>query len=76
MSEQTTDAAPEDQTPPADLGEQAGAPALSTGTDIDAAELDVAAGAGGDTPATSDPGEYVEDADLGGTHGPSSGGAG
>jgi hypothetical protein len=52
------------------------APAQATATDIDAAALDVEHGAHGDTPATSDPEEFVDDAVLGGTHGPSSGGAG
>ena len=70
MSDQT----PEDL-PPADLGGQGTAPAVG-GTDIDAADLDVSEGAGGDVPATSDPDEYVDDPDLGGTHGGSAGGAG
>lgn len=61
MSEQT----PEDS-----------APAQGTATDIDAADLDVGNGAGGDTPATSDPDEYADDSSLGGTHGGSAGGAG
>jgi len=66
---------PEQQVP-ADLGDQQDAPPVGSGTDIGADDLDVSGGAGSDTPATSDPDEYVEDADLGGTGGPSSGGAG
>ena len=49
-------------------------PNLADGTDIDAAELDVEAPA--ETPATSDPDEYVDDASLGGTGGENAGGAG
>ena len=65
-----------EQNAPADLGDQTDAPPLAGGTDIGADELDVSDGAGDDTPATSDPDEYVDDADLGGTGGPSAGGAG
>jgi hypothetical protein len=50
------------------------APPLAAGTDIDGADLDVEADV--ETPATSDPDEFTEDSDLGGTHGPSAGGAG
>lgn len=51
-------------------------PELGTGTDIDAAELDVDA-AVDEPPATSDPQEYVEDGEgLGGTGGENAGGAG
>ena len=50
---------------PADLG-----PA----TDIDTDDLDVEAPV--DPPETSDPAEYVEDEDLGGTGGGNAGGAG
>lgn len=71
MTEQT----PEDR-PQADLGEQDSAPAPPAATDIDADDLDVEAGAGGDRPATNDPDEYVDDSTLGGTGGGSAGGAG
>ena len=56
--------------------QQDSAPDIADGTDVDAAELDVEAGADGDTPATSDPDAYVDDATLGGTGGGSAGGAG
>lgn len=67
---------PEDSPATADLGEPAPAPAATSGTDIDAEQLDVASGADGDTPASSDPDAYVDDATLGGTGGGSAGGAG
>jgi hypothetical protein len=80
MSEQTPDGA----VPAADLDraaqrarDEADAPAVGDGTDIDADDLDVTEGAAGaDTPATSDPDAFVDDATLGGTGGQSSGGAG
>ena len=53
-----------------------GAPGVGEGTDITAEDLDVSQGADGDTPATSDPDEYVDDATMGGTGGGSAGGAG
>jgi hypothetical protein len=56
-----------------DLGEQQDAPQMVEGTDI---SVDESGAATGDTPATSDPDEYVDDGDLGGTGGPSPGGAG
>ena len=72
-----SDTTPEDSAT-ADLGDQDTSAPASVGapTDISAADLDVEDGAAGDTPATSDPDEFVEDADLGGTHGGSAGGAG
>lgn len=51
-------------------------PAAGSGTDIDAADLDLEAGAGDDVPATSDPEQLVDDETLGGTGGDSAGGAG
>jgi hypothetical protein len=72
MSEQTHD----EHTPDGDLGEQSEAPAMAAGTDIDAADLDVSQGAGGDRPASSDPAEHVDDATLGGVGGENAGGAG
>lgn len=60
----------------ADLGDQQDSPPVGDGTDIGADDLDVSDGAGDDTPATSDPDEMTDDGDLGGTGGPSAGGAG
>lgn len=60
----------------ADLGSQDTAPAAGSGTDVAAEDLDVENGADGDTPASSDPDAYVDDATLGGTGGGSAGGAG
>ena len=60
MSEQPT----ESPDAPADLG---------PGTDV-TADLDELGEH--ETPASSDPDEFRDDPDLGGTHGPSSGGAG
>ena len=67
-----------DENVPADLGEQQDAPSITDGTDITAESLDVSdeAVSQTDTPATSDPDEYVDDGALGGTGGPSPGGAG
>ena len=61
-----------------DLGEQQDAPDVGNGTDITAEGIDVSdeAVSKTDTPATSDPDEYVDDGALGGTGGPSPGGAG
>jgi hypothetical protein len=70
MSEQPADR------PDSDPDEQTDAPPVGAGTDVDAGDLDVQDGAGGDTPATSDPEQFVDDATLGGTGGESAGGAG
>lgn len=51
-------------------------PTAGSGTDIDAAELDLEAGAGDDVPATSDPEQLVDDETLGGTGAGGAGGAG
>lgn len=59
-----------------DLGEQQHAPEVVEGTDISVDDPDPAEGAGDEKPATSDPEEYVDDGELGGTGGPSPGGAG
>ncbi|MCW2726971.1 MAG: hypothetical protein JWN35_3892 [Frankiales bacterium] len=60
------------------MTEQPTAPDNGKGTDIDAADLDVAKEvAPEDLPATSDEREYVEDGEtLGGTGGRNAGGAG
>ena len=63
-----------DENESADLGDQTDAPKVTGGTDIDASDIDVSDGAGGDTPATSDPNQMTDDGDLGGTGG--AGGAG
>jgi hypothetical protein len=65
-----------DENVSADLGDQTDAPKVTGGTDIDASDLDVGDGAGGDTPATSDPDAFVDDGGLGGTGGANAGGAG
>jgi hypothetical protein len=49
---------------------------VGEGTDVDASNLDVEDGAAGDRPATSDPEQFTDDSDLGGTHGGNAGGAG
>jgi hypothetical protein len=59
-----------------DLGEQQDAPEMVEGTDISVEDSGAAERAGDLKPATSDPGEYVDDGELGGTGGPSPGGAG
>ena len=56
--------------------QQDAAPQVADGTDVDASELDVSKGAGGDVPATNDPEQFTEDSTLGGTHGENAGGAG
>lgn len=71
MSDKRTD----DQ-PTADLGDQEGTPGLGEGTDIGGTGTDVADDGGHDTPASSDPEAMEDDGELGGTGGPSPGGAG
>ena len=66
-----------DDQPAADLGDQEGSPGLGEGTDIGGRGTDVADDGGHDTPASSDPEAFNDDdGELGGTGGPSPGGAG
>lgn len=66
-----------DDRPAADLGVQEGPPGIGAGTDIGGAGTDVTDDGGHDTPATSDPEAFDDDdGELGGTGGPSTGGAG
>lgn len=51
-------------------------PDLGQGTDISAEDLDLSDAANQDPPATSDPEQLDDDGALGGTGGPSTGGAG
>jgi hypothetical protein len=60
--------------PSGDLGEQQHAPEVVEGTDISVDGPDAASGT--EKPATSDPDQFVDDGELGGTGGPSPGGAG